>query len=74
MIKIKEEKAEIVMEKKELKMEREKDKEITKIKTEYQKKVEDNLEKNLKEMKDMYGQILQLVPNIGVKLKGDITK
>lgn len=74
MIKIKEEKAEIVMEKKQLEMQRESDKAIQKIRDEYQKKTEDSLEEQIKKMGETTDKIMSLVPNIGVKLNGNITK
>ena len=50
-------------------MEREKDSEIAKVKDDYRDKLEGRLEKEVVNMKEMYGQILERLPNINVKGK-----
>lgn len=72
MVKIKEEKMDLEYEKKALALEREKDREIAKIKDDYQGKIEKNLEKQLAEVKETTDKIMALVPDINVKLKGQV--
>lgn len=72
MVKIKEEKMVVENERKQLERDREKDGEIAKVKDSYHDKVEKNLEKQLDNMKSMYGEILDRLPNVNVKLRGDV--
>lgn len=48
----------------------EKQKAIGEVKDKYRDKAEAVLEKQVNDMKDMYGQILERLPNVAVKLKG----
>jgi chromosome segregation ATPase len=72
MVKMKEEKLAIEHERKELERESEKQAAIHKAQNEYRDKIEKNLEKQLASMKDMYGEILGRLPNVNVRLKGDV--
>tara|TARA_R110000803_G_scaffold210685_3_gene283218 strand:+ start:8136 stop:8522 length:387 start_codon:yes stop_codon:yes gene_type:complete len=67
MVRLKEERMEVANEKKSLEMEREKDKAIAEVKDNYRDKLEGRLEKEVGNMKEMYGQILERLPNINVK-------
>ena len=69
MIRLKEERMEVANEKKALEMHREKDKAIAEVKDTYRDKLEGRLEIEVKNMKEMYGQILERLPNINVKAK-----
>ena len=69
MVRLKEERMEVANEKKLLQMEREKDSSIAEVKDDYRDKLEGRLEKEVTNMKEMYGQILERLPNINVKAK-----
>ena len=72
MTRIKGEKLEIEAERKEVERDRQKDKEVLKIKNEYRDKVEKLLESGREDLRGMYSEILERLPNINVKLGGDI--
>lgn len=72
LVKIKEEKLNIEHQKRELERDRQKEAEIAKVKDEYRDKMERELQKQIDRMKDMYGEILQRLPNVNVRLKGDV--
>ena len=72
MVKMKEEKLDIDYQKKVMEVERGSEKAVAVVKDEYRDKVEANLEKQRLELKGMYGEILERLPNIAVKLKGDV--
>jgi len=72
MVKIKEEALEIDYKKKELDAEREKEKEIASVKDTYRDKLETFLQNQVKDVKEMYGQILKRLPDVNVRLKGDV--
>lgn len=69
MVRLKEERMEVANQKKELEMEREKDTAIAAVKDDYRDKLEGRLEKEVVNMKEMYGQILERLPNISAKVK-----
>ena len=50
----------------------EKNKEIAKVKDEYRDKVEEQLETRAKETKEMYNEILKRLPDVNVKLRGEV--
>lgn len=54
---------------KEIEMERKKDKEIAVVRNEYRDKLEKRLQTEVDNMKGMYNQILERLPNINVKGK-----
>jgi len=67
MIKIDRERKDIEIEKEKLKLEGEKASAIAEVKDTYRDKTEAQLEKQLGNMKDMYGEILTRLPNYNVK-------
>ena len=69
MVRMKEERAEVENDKKRLEMEREKDSAIADVKDDYRNKMEDRLELEVRNMKEMYGQILARLPDISAKVK-----
>jgi hypothetical protein len=69
MVKINNERKEIELEKEKVKLERKSAEEIAKVKDEYRDKTEQQLEKQLSNMKDMYGEILIRLPNYNVNHK-----
>ena len=64
LVKIKDEKREIEYEKREMALERKKNKAIADVKDEYRDKVEQNLENRNTELKEMYTEILSIVPKV----------
>lgn len=72
MVKINEERLNIEHEKKVMETEKKKDVEVAKVKDDYRNKMELNLEKQIGNMKEMYGEILERLPNVNVKLKGEL--
>lgn len=69
LVKIKDEKRELEYKKKEMELEQEKNEEIAKVKDDYRDKVEKNLEQRNKELKEMYGEILAIVPKVEAMVK-----
>ena len=69
MVRLKEERMAVENQKKELEMERKKDTAIAEVKDQYRDKLEGRLEKEVTNMKEMYGQILERLPNISAKVK-----
>ena len=72
MVKIKEESLEIEHRKRNLELEREKDQEVAKVKDQYRDKMEAHLERQIGDIKEMYGEILKRLPEVRVRLKGDV--
>jgi chromosome segregation ATPase len=70
MVKIKEEKLDIEHQKKGIQLERAKDTEVAKVKDEYRNKIEKGLEERNAEIRKMYSEILERLPNVSVRLKG----
>lgn len=70
MVKIKEEKLSIEHEKRGIQLERAKDTEVAKVKDDYRNKIEKGLEERNKEIRTMYTEILERLPNVSVRLKG----
>lgn len=66
MIKIDRERKDIALEKEKLKLTGEKDSAIAKVKDTYRDKTEKQLEKQLTDMREMYGEILTRLPNYNV--------
>lgn len=73
MIKMMEERNSVKEQQFKLTTEREKDAEIAKIKDAYRDKLETFLQGQVKDTKDMYNQILQRLPDVNVRLRGDIS-
>lgn len=69
LVKVKEEKSALANERKVIELEREKEKEVREIREEYARKLQDYLEQRGDDMKDMYTQVLDRLPNINVKGK-----
>jgi chromosome segregation ATPase len=72
MTKMKEEKLDIDHQKKVLELERGKQEAIATVKDAYQDKQEKTLNKQIEEGNKRYAEILARIPDINVKLKGDI--
>ena len=72
MVKIKEEELEIRHRKLDLELQRESDEKISKTKDEYRDKLECFLQDQVKDVKEMYGQILKRLPAVNVRLKGGV--
>ena len=70
MVRLKEERLELKSQKMALDMERDKEKAIAEVKDTYRDKMEDRLESEVVNIKEMYGQILERLPTI--KVKGEI--
>jgi len=72
MVKMSKEKNEIELKKKIMDVEREQQLAIAKVKDEYRDKLEKRLKTEVDNIKEMYGQILERLPNVTARLKGDI--
>ena len=72
LVKIKDEKREIEYQRKEIEIQKKSDDEVMQVKIEYQNKIESNLQKQIADAKSMYSEILARLPNIAVRLKGDV--
>lgn len=72
MTKIKLEQNEIEFQKKVIAVEKQKDMEVTALKQQYADKMQARLESEVKNIKEMYGQILHRLPDVNVRLKGDV--
>jgi len=72
MVKIKQEQLELDFQKKSMNMENEKNEEIMKTKDEYRNKLEEFLKSQVQDVKEMYGQILNRLPDVNVKLRGNV--
>lgn len=72
MVRMKEEKNDLEYQKRLVKIEKEKADAIAKVKDEYRDKMETRLENETKNIKDMYNEILQRLPNINVELNGGV--
>jgi peptidoglycan hydrolase CwlO-like protein len=66
MIKIDRERKDLEVEKEMVRLGKEKDEAIAKVKDEYRDKVENDLKQQVTNMKDMYGEILARLPNYNV--------
>lgn len=67
-VKILEEANDIEFKKKELVLEKEKEQAIAKVKDEYRDKMERRLETEVTNIKEMYSEILQRLPNVNMKI------
>lgn len=63
---------EVDFEKKELELRRECDQEIAKVKDEYRQKMETALKEQMDGVKDMYGQIVEQLPDVNYAIQHDI--
>ena len=67
MVKINNERKDIELEKEKIKLTQKSNDEIAKVKDRYRDKTEAQLEKQLVNMKGMYGEILERLPNYNIK-------
>lgn len=72
MVKMKMEQLEIEHKKAMLDMEKEKEEIISRINDEYRNKIEAFLQNQVKDVKEMYSQILERLPDINLRLKGNV--
>ena len=72
LVKLRDEKREIEFKKKEMDIEAEKAKAIAEVKDTYRDKMEAQLKTETENIKVMYGQILERLPNIKVGLNGKV--
>ena len=72
LVKLRDEKREIEFKKKEMDLEAEKAKAIAEVKDTYRDKMEAQLKTETENIKVMYGQVLERLPNIKVGLKGQV--
>lgn len=71
LVKINEEKNAIAAERKAVELEAKKTAEIAAVKDQYRDKIEKHLEARAVEIKTMYSEILERLPNVSVRLKGE---
>lgn len=71
MVKMSKEAGEIDLKKKVMDCEKEKAEAIAVVKDEYRDKMEKRLQTEVSNIKEMYGQILERLPNVNAKLTGD---
>jgi hypothetical protein len=72
MVRMKEERMAVDLERTTIELERQKDTAIAAVKDKYRNKVEEQLTKRGDDLKTMYGQILERLPNINVKMTGTV--
>lgn len=72
LVKLKEGKLDMEHQKRLIEVEGEKDKAIATVKDQYRDKMEAELGKQIDRMQQMYGEILGRLPNVNVRLKGDV--
>lgn len=72
MVKIHKERDAIEIKKITMDLEREKQNEVAEVKDKYRDKMEGRLQTEVDNMKEMYGQILERLPNVSARLKGDL--
>ena len=72
MIRIKEKRLELEFKEKTMDTQAAQATAIAAAKSEYQDKLIKNVEREKDDIKEMYGQILERLPNIGVKMKGSV--
>lgn len=72
MIKMKEEKMQLELDQKKYALQAEKDQEVAKVKDEYRDKLEARLIKETENIKGMYSEILERLPNVNASLKGQL--
>lgn len=72
MVKMAKEKHEIEFQKKVMALEKDKQCAIATVKDEYRDKLEKRLQTEVDNIKEMYGQILERLPNVNANLKGNL--
>lgn len=71
MVRLKEEKLEIDHQKKAMELERKHQDNLHGVQNAYRDKMERHLERQVADIKEMYAQILERLPNVNLRLKGD---
>ena len=72
MVKISKEKQELEFKKKVMEVGAEKETAIGEVKDKYRDKLEERLQTEVDNMKEMYGQILERLPNVTARLRGEV--
>lgn len=72
MVKMAEERNSIELEKKIMQNDKQMAEAIAEVKDTYRDKLEERLQKEVEGIKEMYGQILERLPNTNVRLKGEL--
>lgn len=72
MVRIKEEQLAVEQEKKVVELERKTQEEIANAKDQYRDKLEMHLNEQIKNIRGMYDEILKRLPDVNVRLKGDV--
>lgn len=72
LVKLKQEQQEVEFAKRTVQMDGEKAEAIAEVKDKYRDKMEEQLKAETDNIKTMYGEILKRLPNVNVKLKGDV--
>jgi predicted metal-dependent hydrolase len=72
LVKMKESELNMKHETLQLERDRAKDAEVAKVKDQYRDKLEAFLQQQVKDIKEMYGEILGRLPNVNVRLKGEV--
>jgi chromosome segregation ATPase len=72
MVKMQEERNQIELNKEKYKCQQEKAEEVAAIKDEYRDKIECSLEQRNTELRGMYSEILSRLPDVNVRLRGDV--
>lgn len=71
LVKLNEERQKLELERKKMELDNKKTAEVETIRDEYRDKMEQRLETEVTRTKEMYGEILQRLPSIKVRLKGE---
>tara|TARA_R110000851_G_scaffold303263_1_gene460800 strand:+ start:1013 stop:1387 length:375 start_codon:yes stop_codon:yes gene_type:complete len=72
MVKMSTERGEIELKQKIMDVNKQKDDAVAAVKDEYRDKMETRLQSEVDNIKEMYGQILERLPNVTARFKGDI--
>ena len=72
MVKMSKEKCDIEFQKKVMEIEKDQQSAIATVKDEYRDKLEARLQTEVDNIKEMYGHILERLPNVNARLKGDL--
>lgn len=72
LVKLKDEKRDIEIQKKELTMQAEKATAIAEVKDSYQDKLTEQLQSQISDNNERYAQILKRLPDVNVRLKGEV--
>ncbi len=72
LVRLKEEKMEVTFERRQLTLDKEHQKKMHNLQTDYNDKIQARLEKEVDRMKGMYGEVLKRLPDVNVRLKGDV--